>query len=242
MTKLSGAMPAQFPRSGAGRRRSIANGQGKAAQQPRNKETQSGEIGARCGGVAVRPEVSVGCDDPDKTEVRLPAMTTRSRETAATFSGAFARAGGVSEGVLVNRTNSPRSIGRLRRPMRRASTQATAIVGYLGRIAGAGSVTIDGETVARAAFDFDGFATPHGGVTGSGELRLTASHLEAVFHRIGVQLLTDDGQLLDLKFSERELPAGAEAAHVDVSGDLPRSAAEWRAASAREPKPEAHSD
>ncbi len=133
-------------------------------------------------------------------------------------------------------------MGRLRRPMRRASAQATAIVGYLGRLAGAGSVQIDGETIARAAYDFDGFATPHGGVTASGELRLTASHLEAVFGRIGVQLLTDDGRLLDLKFSERELPAGTEAAHVDVSGDLPRSPEEWRAASGHEPKPEAASD
>ena len=116
--------------------------------------------------------------------------------------------------------------------MRRPSTQATAIVGYLGRLAGAGSVKIGGQTVARAAYDCDGFATPHGGVTGSGELRLTASDLEAVFGKPGVQLLTDDGRLLDLKFSEKELPAGTEAAHVDVSGDLPHSPAEWRAGSA----------
>jgi len=120
--------------------------------------------------------------------------------------------------------------------MRRVSTQATAIVGYLGRLGGAGSVRIDGETVARAAYDFDGFATPHGGVTGSGEIRLKPSDLEAVFGRPGVQLLTDDGRLLDLKFSEKELPAGTDAAHVDVSGDLPRSPEEWRAGSADEPK------
>ena len=110
-------------------------------------------------------------------------------------------------------------------------------MGYLGRLAGAGAIRIGGEAIARAAYDFDGFATPHGGVTASGELRLTASDLAAVFGRIGVQLLTDDGRLLDLKFSEKQLPAGADAAHVDVSGDLPRSPAEWRAASSHEPKP-----
>lgn len=115
-------------------------------------------------------------------------------------------------------------------------------MGYLGRLAGAGVVRIGGEATARTAYDFDGFATPHGGVTASGELRLTASDLAAVFGRIGVQLLTDDGRLLDLKFSEKELPAGTAAAHVDVSGDLPRSPAEWRAASAHQPKPEAASD
>ena len=118
--------------------------------------------------------------------------------------------------------------------MRRVSTQANAIVGYLGRLAGAGSVRIGGETVARAAYDFDGFATPRGGVTGSGELKLAPSDLEAVFGRPGVQLLTDDGRLLDLKFSEKALPPATDAAHVDVSGDLPRSPAEWRAGSSRE--------
>jgi hypothetical protein len=56
--------------------------------------------------------------------------------------------------------------------MRRVSIGANAIVGYLGRIAGAGSVRIGGETVARASYDFDGFAAPQGGVMGSGELKL----------------------------------------------------------------------
>ena len=119
--------------------------------------------------------------------------------------------------------------------MRRISTKANAIVGYLGRLAGAGSVRIGGETVARASYDFDGFAVSRGGVMGSGELKLAPSDLQAVFGRLGVQLLTDDGRLLDLTFSERELPPEADAAHVDVSGDLPRSPAEWRAGSRRQP-------
>jgi hypothetical protein len=118
--------------------------------------------------------------------------------------------------------------------MRRASTKANAIVRYLGRITGAGSVRIGGETVARAAYDFDGFAAPRGGVMASGELRLAPSDLAAVFGRLGLQLLTDDDRLLDLKFSEKELPAATDAAHVDVSGDLPRSPSEWRVGSARE--------
>ena len=114
------------------------------------------------------------------------------------------------------------------------SAQPNAIVGYLGHIAGAGSVRIGGRTVARASYDLDGFATPHGGVTASGELKLAPSDLEAVFGRDGVQLLTDGGRLLDLTFSEKDLPPATDAAHVDVSGDLPRSAAEWRAGSTRE--------
>src|SRR5271166_5296022 len=119
--------------------------------------------------------------------------------------------------------------------MRRVSTRANAIVGYLGRIAGAGSVRVGGETVARASYDFNAFAAPRGGVMGSGELRLAPSDLEAVFGGLGVQLLTDDGRLLDLKFSEKELRPAMDAAHVDVSGDLPRSPAEWRVGSTRGP-------
>jgi hypothetical protein len=119
--------------------------------------------------------------------------------------------------------------------MRRGFTKAKAIVGYLGRIAGTGSVRIGSETVARVAYDFDSFAAPRGGVVGSGEVTLAPFDLEAVFGSIGVQLLTDDGRLLDLKFSEKELRPGVDAAHVDVTGDLPRSPAEWRAGSTKEP-------
>jgi len=71
----------------------------------------------------------------------------------------------------------------------------------------------------------------------SGELQLAPSDLKAAFGRLGVQLLTDDGRVLGLKFSEKELHPGAEVAHVDVTGDLPRSPAEWRAGSARGPIP-----
>jgi hypothetical protein len=124
--------------------------------------------------------------------------------------------------------------------MRRVATQAIAIVRYLGRIAGAGGVRMGGETVARASYEFDGFATPRGGVMGSGELSLAPSDLKAIFGRLGVQLLTDDGRLLDLKFSEKELRPAADAAHVDVTGDLPRSLAEWSTGWRREPKRSGH--
>ena len=115
--------------------------------------------------------------------------------------------------------------------MRRASTKANAIGRYLGRMSGAGSVRIDGETVARADYEFDGFAAPFGGAVASGEITLAPSDLDAVFGRLGVQLLTDDGRLLDLKFSEKTLSPATDAAHVDVGGDLPRSPEEWRAGS-----------
>jgi hypothetical protein len=111
--------------------------------------------------------------------------------------------------------------------MRRVATNANSIVRYLGRFAGVGSVMSGGEIVARAAYDFDGFTAPRGGVMSSGELKLAPSDLKAVFGGPGVQLLTDDGRLLDLRFSEKELHPGAEVAHVDVTGDLPSSPADW---------------
>lgn len=99
---------------------------------------------------------------------------------------------------------------------------------YIGRIAGSGLLTHDGKAVARASYDFDGFIKPRGGVMSSGEISLAPSDLKSVFGRLGVQLLTDDGRVLDLRFSERELRAANDVAHVDVTGDLPSARASWR--------------
>jgi hypothetical protein len=106
---------------------------------------------------------------------------------------------------------------------------------YLGRIAGSGLLTRDGEAVARASYEFDGFARPQGGVMSSGEISLSPSDLKSVFGRLGVQLLTDDGRLLDLRFSDKELRYANDVAPVDVTGDLPGSPAEWRGGSMAEP-------
>ncbi len=92
---------------------------------------------------------------------------------------------------------------------------------YLGSLSGSGVVMCDGKAVARASYDFDGFLQPKAGVTSSGEIRLSASVLKDVFGRGDVQLRTDDGRLLALRFSEKKLLATAASAHVDVTGELP---------------------
>jgi hypothetical protein len=117
----------------------------------------------------------------------------------------------------------------------RGAMQVSSIMRYLGRIAGNGLLTRDGETVARASYDFEGFARPRGGVLSSGEIRLSPSDLKTVFGRLGVQLLTDDGRLLDLRFSEKELRCANDVAHVDVTGDLPSSPEKWRGGSTAAP-------
>jgi hypothetical protein len=98
---------------------------------------------------------------------------------------------------------------------------------YLGRLHGEGVVTRDGRDVGRAVYEIDGFTTQPHGVTGSGEIRLRSADLADVFGCRGVRLRTDDGRLLDLRFSEGKRSDDCETAHVDVGGDLPTTAETW---------------
>jgi hypothetical protein len=92
---------------------------------------------------------------------------------------------------------------------------------YLGGLSGIGILICKGREIAPAAYDFDGFLRPTREVVSCGEIRLAASVLEDVFGHANVQIRTQDGRLLDLKFSEKTLDRTAEAAHVDVTGELP---------------------
>lgn len=98
---------------------------------------------------------------------------------------------------------------------------------YLGGIRGAGVLKCGDRTLARADYDFDGFLRKPGGVIGSGEIRMPSDALQRVFGCEDLHLLTDDGRLLSLRFSENHLAAASEAAHVEVAGGLP-AVAEWR--------------
>lgn len=98
---------------------------------------------------------------------------------------------------------------------------------YLGGLHGTGDLTCGGETAARADYDFDGYLAKPGHVVCSGEIRMSPDVLREVFGRRDVRLLTDDGRLLSLRFSERQLRSASDAAHVDVAGDLP-PVSEWR--------------
>ncbi len=90
---------------------------------------------------------------------------------------------------------------------------------YLGGVSGNGMLKCNGEAIARASYDFDFFRKPTGIAT-CGEIRLSADTLKGVFGRTDLQLLTDDGQLLGLSFSEKKLLPMADVAHVDVTGDM----------------------
>ena len=97
---------------------------------------------------------------------------------------------------------------------------------YLGGLCGAGILTRGNETVTPADYDFDGFLTEPDKVTCCGEIRLPPQALREVFGRKDLQLLTEEGRLLSLRFSERQLRSETDAAHVDVAGELP-PVSEW---------------
>jgi hypothetical protein len=97
---------------------------------------------------------------------------------------------------------------------------------YLGGLHGAGILSCGDEAVGRADYDFDGFVTKQGQVTGCGEIRMSPEALREVFGRKDLHLLTDGGRRLSLQFSEKRLPSASDAAHVNVAGGLPRMS-EW---------------
>jgi hypothetical protein len=90
--------------------------------------------------------------------------------------------------------------------------------------------------IARTEYDLDGFRSKAGEVTGCGEIRLPPLALKEVFGRNDLQLRTDEGRLLKLRFSEKRLSSDVRAAHVDLVGELP-AAADWRRGSGRNTRP-----
>ncbi len=99
---------------------------------------------------------------------------------------------------------------------------------YLGGNSGSGVLKCNGEEIARATYDFDSFFKKPVGVTSCGEIWLAATALKGVFGRKDVQLLTDNGRLFHLRFSDKELLPASDVAHVDVTGELPTTPRTWR--------------
>jgi hypothetical protein len=114
-----------------------------------------------------------------------------------------------------------------KRSLRFDSSQES-VMRYLGRISGHGVLQCNGEHIARASYDFDGFVKKPIGVTCCGEIQLSAAILKDVFGRRDIHLLTDDGRLLDLTFSGKALLPSSDVAHVDVTGELPVMPGSWR--------------
>lgn len=110
----------------------------------------------------------------------------------------------------------------------KAMTSKTKALRYLGGISGHGVVTQNGKTLAQADFDFDGYFHAGVGVTVCGEIQAPPEVLKGLFGRTDLQLLTDRGLILDLSFSDSTLAPASDVAHVDVTGQLPTTPADWR--------------
>ena len=98
---------------------------------------------------------------------------------------------------------------------------------YLGVLRGSGVLACGEEEMGRADYDIDGFLTRPGEVVGSGESRMSPEALNNAFGRQALRLTTDDGRILDVRFSGKRLDPASDAAHADISGQLP-AASEWR--------------
>ena len=83
------------------------------------------------------------------------------------------------------------------------------------------------QVVDRHFFRHEAPVRTNIGQTSSGEIRLPSADLKSLFGVEGLQLLTDDGRLLDLKFAAKELTSLSESLHVDITGGLPATPAGW---------------
>jgi len=97
---------------------------------------------------------------------------------------------------------------------------------YLGSISGNGVLQHDGVGIADATYELEGYVRRVGSVTGSGEIGLAAETLQNVIDTSDLQLLTSNGHLLDIKFSDKKVRSGTHI-HVDVTGDL-SAESDWR--------------
>lgn len=97
---------------------------------------------------------------------------------------------------------------------------------YLGSISGRGTIQHDGVKIADATYELEGYVQRVGSIMGSGEIGVAPEVLKSVIDQPNLQLLTSNGQVLNIKFSDKELRAG-DHIHVDVSGDLPAES-DWR--------------
>ena len=102
---------------------------------------------------------------------------------------------------------------------------------YLGGISGDGTLVQNGKDIARATFDFEGYRTHHAGITCSGEIQAQPDVLAALFGLMDIELRTDAGRLLELRFSAKTMQPSQDFAHVDVKGDIPDQKRDWQRAS-----------
>ena len=102
------------------------------------------------------------------------------------------------------------------------------VMEYLGSISGHGTLVQHGKEIAGATYDFEGYRTKHAGITCCGEVGSSPGVLTAIFGLTDIQLRTDAGSVLEIRFTGKTLKPSQDFAHVDVRGDIPSQKQEWR--------------
>jgi hypothetical protein len=92
---------------------------------------------------------------------------------------------------------------------------------HLGVLRGSGTLRCGGVVLGTAAYEIDGFSTRPGEVVGSGEITMEPAELANAFGRRDLELTTEDGKVLALRFSGGRLGPRVSAAHADILGGLP---------------------
>ena len=98
---------------------------------------------------------------------------------------------------------------------------------HLGVLRGHGTLRWDGVVLGAAAYEIDGYCIKPGEVVGSGEITMAPADLDNAFGRRNLDLETDDGRVLTVRFSAARHDSRAGRAHADIIGGLPAED-EWR--------------
>lgn len=98
---------------------------------------------------------------------------------------------------------------------------------HLGVLRGSGTLRCGDVVLGSADYEIDGFCTKPGEVVGSGEISMAPAELANAVGRRDLELTTEDGRVLTVRFSGSRFDPRMGAAHADILGGLPAEN-EWR--------------
>jgi hypothetical protein len=92
---------------------------------------------------------------------------------------------------------------------------------HLGALRGSGTLRRGDAMLGAVAYELDCFTTKPGEVVGSGEITMAPAELANALGRQDLELVTEDGRILALRFSNGRQDAASGVAHADILGGLP---------------------
>lgn len=98
---------------------------------------------------------------------------------------------------------------------------------HLGALRGSGTLRRGDVVLGAARYEIDCFTIKPGEVVGSGEISMAPAELANALGRSDLELATDDGRILALRFSNGRQDTASGVAHADILGGLPAEE-EWR--------------